>query len=233
RSAVRRGRRPFLLSGLLGSVVFYALFGFASDLGPGQELLALILLFVARIGAGIAGATIATAQAAIADSTTPERRSRGMALIGAAFGIGFTFGPLIGAGALWLTNDYDGSPGFAAAVLSLIAFVLALVILPETLQAGEAVRQRRWLDWEGLQTALRTPTIGLLILMFFLSTFSFAMFEPTLALLLDTPALKLDKRNTFLVFTYVGLVLTLAQGLLYRRLAARLKEITFIWLGAG
>jgi MFS family permease len=234
RISDRIGRRPILLLGLASSVVFYALFGFACTMGSeGKQELALILLFVSRIGAGVAGATIGTAQAAIADSTTPERRSRGMALIGAAFGIGFTFGPLIGAGALLLTHDYAGSPGFVAAGISLIALILGVVILPETCQPGSEARHRRWFDRQGLQTALRTPTVGLLILMFFLSTFSFAMFEPTLALLLDTPGLNLDKRNTFYVFTYVGLVLALAQGLLYRRLAARLKEITFIWIGAA
>ena len=56
----------------------------------------MVLLFLSRIGAGIAGATIGTAQAVIADSTPPEKRKHGMALIGAAFGIGFTFGPLFG-----------------------------------------------------------------------------------------------------------------------------------------
>jgi MFS family permease len=235
RISDRIGRRPILLLGLASSVVFYGLFGFACIVGSeGKQELALVLLFVSRIGAGIAGATIGTAQAAIADSTTPDKRSRGMALIGAAFGIGFTFGPLIGAGALWLTSDYAGSPGFVAAAISLVALVLAVAILPETYKAGSLGHLRRhWLDIHGLQTALRTPTIGLLILMFFLSTFSFAMFEPTLALLLDTPGLNLDKRNTFLVFTYVGFVLALAQGVLYRRLAARLNEITFIWVGAG
>src|SRR6185295_5874432 len=60
--------------------------------------LALVLFFVARIGAGVSGATIATAQAVIADCTAPEKRKHGMALIGVAFGIGFTFGPLIGYG---------------------------------------------------------------------------------------------------------------------------------------
>jgi MFS family permease len=233
RISDRIGRRPILIQGLAGSVVFYALFGYACIVGSeGRQELALLLLFISRIGAGVAGATIGTAQAAIADSTTPDKRSRGMALIGAAFGIGFTFGPLIGAGALTLTNDYAGSPGFVAAAISLVALVLAIAILPETCKAGAHLR-RHWLDIHGLQTALRTPTIGLLILMFFLSTFSFAMFEPTLALLLDTPGLNLDKRNTFLVFTYVGFVLALAQGVLYRRLAARLNEITFIWLGAA
>src|SRR5262249_12477404 len=96
------GRRPILLLGLLGSVLFYTLFGFASDLPRTPEWagLALVLIFAARLGAGIAGATIATAQAVIADCTPPEKRRHGMALIGAAFGIGFSFGPLIGAGAL-------------------------------------------------------------------------------------------------------------------------------------
>src|SRR5919108_604384 len=73
-----------------------ALLGVASMIGSeGQQTLGLVLLFVSRIGAGIAGATISTAQAVIADSTSHEGRSRGMALIGAAFGIGFLFGPLL------------------------------------------------------------------------------------------------------------------------------------------
>jgi len=233
RISDRIGRRPVLLLGLASSVLFYALFAVACALGTGgNQELALVLLFVSRIGAGISGATIGTAQAAIADSTTPERRSRGMALIGAAFGIGFTFGPLIGAGALWMTDDSASSPGIAAAVLSFLALVLALAILPETLKPGSEVRPSHRFDLEGLRLAWRTPTVGRLILMFFLSTFAFAMFEPTLALLLDTPALKLDRKMTFLVFSYVGLVLTLANGVLYRRLANRLSEVAFIGIGA-
>src|SRR5262249_32268372 len=91
-----RGRRPFLLLGLLGSVGFYTLFGFASEWGrrEGHQLIGIILLFAGRIGAGIAGATVSTAQAVIADCTTAEKRSHGMALIGAAFGMGFMFGPI-------------------------------------------------------------------------------------------------------------------------------------------
>ena len=72
--------------------------------------------------------TIATAQAVIADSTPPGKRAHGMALIGAAFGIGFTFGPLLGAGAVYLWPDHR-APGFAAAGFSLVALVMGIVLL--------------------------------------------------------------------------------------------------------
>jgi MFS family permease len=109
RVSDRIGRRPILLVGLAGSVVFYALFGYACSLPGSMALVALILFFVSRIGAGIAGATISTAQAVIADSTPPERRKHGMALIGAAFGIGFTFGPLIGSASLFFSSHEGGA----------------------------------------------------------------------------------------------------------------------------
>ena len=96
----RVGRRPILMLGLFGSTCSYGLFGLISSQGRDFLLLGmgpLAWLYVTRIGAGIAGATISTAQAVIADSTGARGRGTGMALIGAAFGIGFTFGPLIGA----------------------------------------------------------------------------------------------------------------------------------------
>ncbi len=108
RVSDRIGRRPILLLGLAGSVVFYLLFGYACSLPTDMALFALVLFFVARIGAGIAGATISTAQAVIADCTPPERRKHGMALIGAAFGIGFTFGPLIGSASLFFSAHESG-----------------------------------------------------------------------------------------------------------------------------
>src|SRR2546430_3957189 len=77
RVSDRVGRKPILILGLAGSVVFYALFGYASSLGSTDAELALVLMFAARIGAGIAGATIATAQAVIADCTTKEKRAHG------------------------------------------------------------------------------------------------------------------------------------------------------------
>ena len=83
----RVGRRPVLLVSLLGTAAGFAIMGFARTL---------TWLFVARIIDGISGGNISTAQTYIADITTPEDRSRAMGLIGAAFGLGFMFGPPIG-----------------------------------------------------------------------------------------------------------------------------------------
>jgi MFS family permease len=224
------GRRPILLLGLGGSVVFYCLFGYASDLPTQQAGLALVLLYVARLGAGIAGATISTAQAVIADCTAPERRKHGMALIGAAFGIGFTFGPLIGAGALALFPEHLGVIGYVAAALSLVALVLGTILLPETRRFRPGATARKWLEWKGLLYALRTPAIAPVILTFFLATLGFGAFETTLALL-NRDALGVDERQSYLVFAYVGFVLMLTQGFLYRRLANRLSEVTFMTIG--
>jgi MFS family permease len=230
RISDRIGRRPILLQGLLTSVVFYAMFGYASDLPPESAGLALTLLFVARLGQGIAGATIAAAQAVIADCTTPEKRKVGMAIIGAAFGIGFTFGPLIGFGALSVFPNHHGSIGYVASGLSFIALILGILLLPETRQARSAPAARKWFNWQGLRLALNTPGVPPVLLTFFLATLGFASFEVTLGLL-NKDALGLPENRNFLVFAYVGFVLLLTQGWLYRRLAKKLTETTFIGLG--
>jgi MFS family permease len=231
RVSDRVGRRPILLLGLIGSVLFYALFGYASSLPATSAGLALTLLFVSRAGAGVAGATIATAQAVIADCTPPEKRRHGMALIGAAFGIGFTFGPLLGFAALELMPDNHGVVGYTAAGLSLLALLLGLRMLPETRQFDTAPPlNRRWLDFSALRMALATSAIAPVILTFFLASLGFGAFEVTLALLLKD-ALDFTERQSFLVFAYVGFILLLAQGVLYRRLAQRFTEPTFMGLG--
>lgn len=253
RISDRVGRRPILLIGLTGSVVFYLLFAIASELGDaGWVTTALVLLFVFRIGAGIAGATISTAQAVIADCTPQEERSRGMALIGAAFGIGFTFGPLFGFASLYLKTG--GAPGFFASGLSLVALLLAVRLLPETLRKDTAGLRRNWFDWGGMLRTLKTPTIATLVITFFLATMAFGGLESTLAIFnkvmleaeetkdgLSSPAPDektntseesrgLDKRN-FLIFAYVGFILMLIQGGVYRPLAKRVSEITFMRVG--
>ena len=233
RISDRVGRRPILVLGLAGSAFFYSLFGYATSLGAAGQLLGLGVLpwlFICRIGAGIAGATIPTAQAYIADVTGPEQRAKGMALIGMAFGIGFTFGPLLGS--IFLPGDPasgadhtapSAAPGYVAGVLSGLALLSAIFLLPESLKPGSRSEGRHWLDISSLRRAVVHPAIGLVLLTMFLTTFAFAQFESTLSLL--TQGLGLTDRDNCYVFAYIGFILSLSQGLLVRRLVPRVGEL--------
>jgi len=229
RVSDRYGRRPILMLSLAGSVVFYALFGYASALPENQAMLALGLLLLSRIGAGIAGASVGTAAAVIADCTPPERRAKGMALIGAAFGIGFTFGPLIAYLGLELFERELWAPGVMASGLSVFSLLLAILLLPETLQPGSNP-PREFFSLQRTIEVLRMPTVGALVLMYFLAIFAFANFEGTLSLF-TAAAFQLDNRDNFLVFAYIGFVLMIAQGGIYRPLSTRRSEEQLLTLG--
>ncbi|ADB14937.1 major facilitator superfamily MFS_1 [Pirellula staleyi DSM 6068] len=250
------GRRPIILIGLAGATFFYALFGVAT------AMQSLTLMFVARIGAGIAGATIATAQAYIADSTTTKNRNKGMALIGAAFALGFTLGPTLGGVAILAGGAIHLSPwpGYAAGLFSGVALLLAIFCLPESLRPGSEKAHSKLFDREALAAALRIPTIGTLLLTSFLAVFSFGNFESTLSLQIDTMVQKQTSPETtpaFLasllrfanwlghespdnvklivvlaVFAYLGLVLTIVQGFVVRRLAGKVPETTMAIIGS-
>jgi MFS transporter, DHA1 family, tetracycline resistance protein len=235
RLSDRIGRRPVIMIGLTGSVVFYTLFGVAT------VLKSLPLLFVARIGAGIAGATIATAQAYIADTTVLEKRAKGMALIGMAFGIGFTFGPLLGLLAV-PTKDSDPGPwpGYAAAILSAIALILAAFRLPESLRPESAHSKHRGFAWQAWRIALTAPSIALLLIAMFVCIFSFANFETTLSLLVkgssrhtSQPLFAFSWSGVCLTYAFIGLVLAIVQGGFVRQLAGRVSEGLMATTGAG
>jgi len=221
RLSDRIGRRPVLMVGLAGSVVFYAMFGVATILKS------LPLLFISRIGAGIAGATISTAQAYIADATSLENRAKGMALIGAAFGLGFTFGPLFGFLAVPSGSGNPGpGPGYAAAALSAVALLLAYFKLPESLKPGNQAQAHHWFERSALRVALATPAIGVLLLAIFVCIVAFASFESTLSLMLESKEVgyQFDFGKVCLAFAYIGFVLTLVQGGVVRRMSGRVSE---------
>ncbi len=180
RLSDRIGRRPVMLISTAGAALSYVLFAVGS--GFENHAAALWALLIARIFAGICGANITVAQAYIADITPPEDRSKRMALIGVAFGLGFVFGPAISGIALKLFGVTG--PGWAAAALCTANFVLAYSILTESLQpsSGHAAKRPRFTQWGH---TLSQPKIGLLILIFFLATFAFSCFETTLPLLVS------------------------------------------------
>jgi MFS family permease len=223
-----------LLVSLAGSVVFYALYGWAvsvpTDPAPTAAVAwwALGLVLLARVGAGIAGASVGTAAAVIADCTTPENRARGMALIGIAFGGGFTLGPLIAYFGLALFQRERWGVGAIASLLSFVALLIALFVFRETRRPGAGPARPLHRVARSL-AVLRMPSIGALVLIYFLAIFSMANFESTLALFTERAFGMGDDAN-FLVFASVGCVLMIAGGG-YRPLAKRLAERRLLTIG--
>jgi len=228
RLSDRFGRKPLLILSLLGSVVFYALYGYAVSLPFEQAQLALGLMLFSRIGAGIAGASVGTAAAVIADCTTPERRARGMALIGIAFGAGFTLGPLIAYFGLALFNERPWGVGALASLLSLVALLLAVFVFRETRVPGRTAA-KEFFSMSRTVSVLRMPAVGGLILIYFLAIFSFANFEATLARY-TRAAFGMNDDDNFLVFAAIGALLLVAGGL-YRPLAKRFSEVSLMSVG--
>ncbi len=230
RVSDRIGRRPVLLISLLGSVVFYALYAFAVTLPDTQAPLALGLMLLSRIGAGIAGASVGTAAAVIADCTTPEKRAKGMALIGIAFGAGFTFGPLIAYFGLAIFPQEAWGVGALASGLSLVALIIALLVFKETRDPNNKAG-KEFFSLAKTREVLAMPTVGALVLIYFLAIFAFANFEATLALLTKS-AFNMADNDNFLVFAFVGAVLTFAGGA-YRPMVKKRGETKLLAAGLG
>lgn len=211
RLSDRVGRRPILLLSTAASAVSYAGFAYGSTL---EGNTALLVIFISRAVAGLCGANITVAQAYIADISKPEERSKKMGYIGMAFGLGFVFGPLIGAAArTWFGM---AGPGWAAATFCAVNFVLAFFILPESRKPNsEYAPQRPHLD-QWFHT-LRLPKVGLLIDVFFLATFCFTCFETTIGYLICQkffirPESEQAGQWQSYLFAYAGVVGALVQG---------------------
>lgn len=228
RISDRIGRKPVLLISLGGSVVFYALYGYAVSLPAESANLAIGLMLASRIGAGIAGASVGTAAAVIADCTPPERRAKGMALIGIAFGAGFTVGPLIAYFGLALFEEQPWGVGALASGLSFLALLVALAIFHETRDPANKAG-KEFFSFRRTAEVLRMPTVGALVLMYFLAICSFAQFEATLALLTGA-AFGMSVEDNFLVFATVGAVLMFAGGY-YRSLVKKRGEQKMLTIG--
>jgi len=228
RLSDRIGRRPVLLLSISGSAVSYALFAFAPSLA---------MLFVSRAVAGIMAANIATAQAYVADVTTPENRAKGMGMVGAAFGLGFILGPALAGFLSHWAETQALKPqvvvGLAAAAFSVLDLLFAAARLPESLtpelQAQAAAPEGSRLH--RMAAALNNPATSTLIFVFFLSTVAWSQLEPTLVLLIREPPFGFGAGQTGYLFAYVGIISALVQGGFAGRMARKSGETRMILAG--
>jgi MFS family permease len=223
RLSDRIGRRPVLLVGLAGTLASYVLFAFVDVVTS-----PIALLFASRTLAGAFGGTITTAYAYIADVTPEGERARGMALIGAAFGIGFTIGPLVGG----LGDHHLGraGPGALAAGFAALSLLYCWKRLPEPERHRPSERAASWRVSAWGRT-LGTEGVPLLLALGLLATGVYAIFESTLALLARARWGGWTPRSNGFLFAYLGLWLTVLQGVLVRRLLPRLGERPLVLLG--
>ncbi len=218
RLSDRYGRRPVLFVSILGTGVGFLIMGFATSL---------TLLFVGRILAGVTGGNISTAQAYIADITTPENRARGMGLFGAAFGLGFIFGPAIGGiMSLWGIHV----PILFASALSFANAALLYFTLPETITPDHPARSYRR-GWGYFFSQLKEPRLAIIIIVYFLFVVSFSIMTTTFTLY-TIFRYQYDAQHNGYLFAYIGLLAALVQGGLIGRLVKRFGEAALIITGA-
>jgi len=236
RLSDRIGRRPVLLVSIAGTAIGFALLGVADVLGHSlggwgvgaatANMLVLTLLFVSRVLDGVTGGNISVAQAYIADVTPPAERGKAFGLIGAAFGLGFIIGPVVGG----LLGERFGFsvPAFVAMAIAGINLLAVYLFLPESVtperRAQEARRERPAFSWGSLRAALQRPRVGPLFQIRFLFGMAFSMFQSIFALYAAGNPLNLTVQQTGLVLGYVGVLAVLVQGVAIGRLTVRYSD---------
>src|SRR5215218_6362969 len=220
RLSDRHGRRPVLFFSLIGTSIGFFILGFATTLW---------MLFLGRIIDGITGGNISTAQAYIADVTTEENRAKGMGLIGAAFGLGFIFGPAIGG---ILSRWGAHVPFLFAGALSLANATLLYFVLPETVGPGHPARASAAAGrWSQLASALRQSRLAFVLAVYFLFVTAFSVMTSSFGLF-TLYRFGFDAHDTGWIFAFVGDVGALVQAGLIERVVKACGEPPRVNLGA-
>ncbi|HSU87100.1 MAG TPA: MFS transporter [Chthoniobacterales bacterium] len=211
RLSDRVGRRPVLIVSLAGTALGFLIMGWATSLP---------LLFAARIIDGATGGNISTAQAYIADISTPENRSRSMGIIGAAFGLGFTFGPMIGG---IMSRISYGAPFYFAAGLAAVNVVLLYFILPESLSSEHRAHPQRRTSLAGVFQHGDARMFGTIVATYFFNITGFAIMT-TLFALFTEKHFGFDAHQTGYLFGFIGIISVILQGGLIGRLVKMFGE---------
>ncbi len=214
------GRRPVLLLSIIGTGIGFLMLGLAQTLP---------MLFAGRILDGITGGNISTAQAYVADVTTKEDRASGMGLIGAAFGMGFIFGPAIGG---ILSRWGIQVPFIFAASLCFANAILLYFRLPETVRPGRKVTQAaRGRGFGQLIDSLKQPRLAFVLTIYFLFIVAFSIMTTSFSLY-TMFRFGYDAQHTGYLFAYVGIIAVIIQGGLIGKLVKRFGELPLVIVGA-
>ena len=215
------GRKKILVLCLIGSAISYFLLYFATNFA---------LVLFARSVAGLFGSTTAIANAYVTETTSSINRSKGMGLIGAAFGLGLVFGPVIGGyfGGGDINNIDYKTPFFFAFLVAIISCILAYFILIEPKKRNKQFISINFLDsFKDLIDLFKIPALLFLIILSFLITFSFAGFETTFALWTER-AMNWASRQTGYAFTFTALLVAIIQGVFIGKLTKKFGELKLL-----
>jgi len=223
----RFGRRPVLLLSQIGSVAGYALLAVAMVKVWNPVILGLGIVFLSRIIDGISGGNISTAQAYISDVTTKETRAKGMGMLGAAFGIGFALGPMIGG---FLAPIHHALPAVAAALASGVAAVMTALRLPEPARHKHNDESEAWLHPSRFLPIFQNPQLVQLLGIWFFTMMAFVMMETVFAIFAND-TYQFTERSIGLFFMFAGVIIIVVQGGLLGKWTKRFGEWKLVIAG--
>jgi DHA1 family tetracycline resistance protein-like MFS transporter len=226
RFSDKYGRRPILIGTIFCNIIAYILFSTSSSLW---------MLFAARILSGLAAGNISAAQAYVSDVTAVENRAQGMGMVGAAFGLGFIFGPMIGG---VFSHESFGAmryalPGYIAAGLCSVNLVSAYFFLPESLkpELRNDTHKIKLLNLRALVHALRTPNLSLVIVLFFLVVVAFSSIYTSFPLFVMEKPFNMSSSGMGYFFMEIGVFSVIIQGGLIGRLTGFFGERKLVLIG--
>jgi DHA1 family tetracycline resistance protein-like MFS transporter len=218
RLSDRYGRKKLLVISQLGSAVGYLILGLAGNLP---------LLFLSRIIDGITGGNISIAQAYIADVTTKKDRAKGMGMIGAAFGLGFIFGPAIGG---YLSKFSFSTPAYFATAISLLSVLATIFFLKETVDEKKSITSPKTkLNLEEFKRVLSIYPIGILITVFFVVNLASSIQQGNFALWTQKTFNYGPAQNGWL-FVYIGILAVIVQLRVLPFLTKKFSEKTILFI---
>ena len=200
----RYGRRPILVSSLIGAIISYLVLAHATDIWT---------LGISRLIGGLMAGNIAAAFAYVGDITTPENRPKAMGMIGAAFGLGFIFGPFIGG--MMAGNNPDlhdfALIGYASAAITAIAVAAAVLLLPESLTPERRAEAALGGGPKPSEVLSAKPVLWALMTLTLLVIGSAAMMETTLAFF-SHDEFGWGPQQVGFIFGGVGVISAVLQG---------------------